>query len=130
MSCVKDFFSILYIYEEFKDNLHCVIDINEYLQELWPTEDFGKGSLIVMICTTYVIPLAIIIVCYYRIVRNIWHGRSYGHEVRSNDLGNWSFALDLKIVNFSLMSCQRKKLIPMYTKVQKKGYRISYYIIS
>ncbi|KAK3109182.1 hypothetical protein FSP39_024763 [Pinctada imbricata] len=72
---------------------HGTMDVMEfgekltYCKEKWPSAEFGKVTEMLVICTTFVIPLVIIVVCYYQIVRNLWT-RSRQEVKRQNDANN------------------------------------------
>ncbi|XP_076095080.1 galanin receptor type 1-like isoform X3 [Mytilus galloprovincialis] len=58
---------------------------NTYCQEAWPDETLGKVILITVTGTNYVLPLTIIVICYYQILRNLWKGyrRKTGRSINS-----------------------------------------------
>ena len=49
----------------------------EDCKEVWPEPNhvYKKASIIVVVFTTYVVPLAVIIFCYARILKTLWNKR-------------------------------------------------------
>ena len=49
----------------------------EDCDEVWPEPKhvYVKASIIVVVFTTYVVPLAVIIFCYARILKTLWNKR-------------------------------------------------------
>lgn len=48
-----------------------------YCQEVWPEPEamYSKVSIIIVVFTTYIVPLSVIIFCYARILKTLWRNR-------------------------------------------------------
>jgi hypothetical protein len=68
-----------------------------YCQEAWPDETLGKVILVTVTGTNYVLPLTIILICYYQILRTMWEG--YRRKVILNTCSSWSWSYGSMIYN-------------------------------
>ena len=73
----------------------------EYCEDVWPDpqEVYHKASIIIVVLTTYVVPLTVIIYCYAMILNSLWKNKM-AHGVNTIPLDTIT-TLFANMINFA-----------------------------